>query len=300
MHTLKEILAEPQTMYDGGVVRMVDGGDTREEALKLRQKAEQIEVPEEEIFKTPVATQTTLPVPKSVEKSLPKIIEKVSKGFLRRSPVIQIAYSLYNTLPKRFGQLPDILEYLKDTQTHELFGLDKSGQEYLQDTLNKIFSKKISVEDINELDFYHGTTATDLEGGALRASPGGSLDRGLYITPDPKYAAMRGIKGEALGGNIHPVKVNIKNPLIIRFNKTDSSIQGKLLEVLDITQGKENPVDTAISKGYDSIFIVDEETNEIIEASIFDENNVSSKFKPMYDGGMVQASAKPMYDGGLV
>ena len=40
MHTLKEILTEPQTMYDGGVVRMQDGGDTREEALKLRQKAE--------------------------------------------------------------------------------------------------------------------------------------------------------------------------------------------------------------------------------------------------------------------
>ena len=55
MHTLKEILAEPQTMFDGGVVRMVDGGDTREEALKLRQKAEQIEVPEE-----PTSTGTSL------------------------------------------------------------------------------------------------------------------------------------------------------------------------------------------------------------------------------------------------
>jgi hypothetical protein len=30
MHTLKEILAEPQTMYDGGMVRMADGGDTTE------------------------------------------------------------------------------------------------------------------------------------------------------------------------------------------------------------------------------------------------------------------------------
>ena len=30
MHTLKEILAEPQTMYDGGVVRMQDGGDTED------------------------------------------------------------------------------------------------------------------------------------------------------------------------------------------------------------------------------------------------------------------------------
>jgi hypothetical protein len=29
MHTLKEILAEPQTMYDGGVVRMADGGGVR-------------------------------------------------------------------------------------------------------------------------------------------------------------------------------------------------------------------------------------------------------------------------------
>ena len=43
MHTLKEILAEPQTMYDGGVVRMADGGDAENisKRIKLKKISEQ-------------------------------------------------------------------------------------------------------------------------------------------------------------------------------------------------------------------------------------------------------------------
>tara|TARA_R110000787_G_scaffold224080_2_gene332346 strand:- start:11107 stop:12300 length:1194 start_codon:yes stop_codon:yes gene_type:complete len=78
MHTLKEILAEPQTMYDGGVVRMVDGGDTREEALKLRQKVEQIEVPEE-----PTSTGTSLT---PYIQGAKKLVGRVFKQVARRIP----------------------------------------------------------------------------------------------------------------------------------------------------------------------------------------------------------------------
>ena len=52
MITLKEFLAEPQTMYDGGLVYMQDGGDPLEELIDkttdLRQRAENIPVPTEE------------------------------------------------------------------------------------------------------------------------------------------------------------------------------------------------------------------------------------------------------------
>ena len=52
MITLKEFLAEPQTMYDGGIVNMQDGGDPLEELIDkttdLRQRAENIPVPTEE------------------------------------------------------------------------------------------------------------------------------------------------------------------------------------------------------------------------------------------------------------
>ena len=64
-----------------------------------------------------------------------------------------------------------------------------------------------------------------------------------------------------------------QSDLIIPFTKTDSPMKVKVLEVLDITR-EEDIVDTAMKHGYDSIFVVDAATNEIIEASIFDEENV--------------------------
>ena len=293
-------------MYDGGVVRMAEGGDTREEALKLRQKVEQIEIPEEGIpgipsnlnveATSPETFERNLgfPIPQSVKNRLPRLLQTVAQGASRRLPAITTAYAVYNSFPKTFGQLPDILEYLKDTQTHELFGLDKSGLEYLQETLDKIFSNKISVEDINKLDFYHGTTTANLEGGKLRASTTGSLGRGLYISPDPKYSDT--FAGDE-GGNIHHVNVNIENPLIIPFTKTDSPMKVKVLEVLDITR-EEDIVDTAMKHGYDSIFVVDAATNEIIEASIFDDENVRSLEPPPRISGTPTRAERIEMQGG--
>jgi hypothetical protein len=234
------------------------------------------------------------PIPQSVRKRLPRLLQTVAQGASRRLPAITTAYAVYNSFPKTFGQLPDILEYLKDTQTHELFGLDKSGLEYLQETLDKIFSNKISVEDINKLDFYHGTTTANLEGGKLRASTTGSLGRGLYISPDPKYSDT--FAGDE-GGNIHHVNVNIENPLIIPFTKTDSPVKVKVLEVLDITR-EEDIVDTAMKHGYDSIFVVDAATNEIIEASIFDEENVRSLEPPPRISGTPTRAERIEMQGG--
>jgi len=106
-----------QNMYDGGVVRMADGGDTREEALKLRQKVEQIEIPEEG---TPTGT------------SIRNVLNELSKGFTRRFPPVFIAKHIVEQVP------PEAVDYLKNTPAHELFGLEQSGQEYLGDFWNEV------------------------------------------------------------------------------------------------------------------------------------------------------------------
>ena len=120
MHTLKEILAEPQTMYDGGVVRMVDGGDTREEALKLRQKAEQIEVPEE-----PTSTGTSLT---PYIQGAKKLVKGVAGQAVRRIPgvgLIDPSPVADATIP---GFMTKILEAEKSGYTEDLFHLTKVSE----------------------------------------------------------------------------------------------------------------------------------------------------------------------------
>ena len=454
MHTLKEILAEPQTMYDGGVVGMVDGGDTREEALKLRQKAEQIEVPEEEptgtsltpyiqgakklvkgvagqavrripgvglIDPSPVA-DATIPgfMTKILEEKRNKAFEdlageqrgnpevamlelqkaigggvlgniaehvgdlthRMSEKFdqVKGSPtsVASKIKSTLKTLRSDYGFEKEYLENIKNNaefhnipveellnkgneklaeyaNEHRKLKVYNEPQKWARDAAvaigeknwNKAITELEKLEDliknpdaydeavskfdedfdaspvadatipgfedelikqaIKNSDFYHGTTATKLEGGKFKASEEGVLGKAVYLTPDTEYAAYY---AEGEGGNIHPVKINVKKPLIVRDK--GPGVEVDILhalgvpfdEALDLFNKKgdltEELQPRATEQGYDSIFLVDDKTNKIIEAAIFDPDNVVSKFKPMYDGGLVQASAKTMYDGGLV
>ena len=133
-----------QNMYDGGVVRMAEGGDTREEALKLRQKVEQIEIPEEGIpgipsnlnveATSPETFERNLgfPIPQSVKNRLPKLLQTVAHGASRRLPAVQIAKQILELVPQ------EAVDYLKNKPAHELFGLEQSGQEYLGDLWDEV------------------------------------------------------------------------------------------------------------------------------------------------------------------
>ena len=102
MHTLKEILAEPQTMYDGGIVNMQDGGK--------------------------------LPVPK--QQPLSKLLRTAVELGAKRHPVGMISRAVYRMIPK--NKVSDVVKFLKDTPAHELFGLEQSGSQSLQKFVNDL------------------------------------------------------------------------------------------------------------------------------------------------------------------
>ena len=170
------------------------------------------------------------------------------------------------------------------------------------------FKDELINQAIKNSDFYHGTTATELKGGKFKASKEGVLGTGVYVTPDPDYAASYS-KGQ--GGNIHAVKVNIETPLIVRIKGSFSDYApARVLEELGVETKKAfdlaekwseelgGDVTTqfksrAVKQGYDSIVLVNDETNIIQEIVAFNPDQIVSKFKSMYDGGIVN-----MQDGG--
>jgi hypothetical protein len=361
--TLKEFLAEPQTMYDGGIVYMQDGGDPLEDkAIDLRQRAENIP----DIIERPssstvtetqltVTTKPTLPVPKSLDTSkLPRIVGTILKARKYTNP-LGIASQVLDLIPQETKTAA--VDYLKNTPVHELFGLEKSGQEYwkaLGDTLNDVLdtgidqdeygvdelwsefqhylgllheeevaieaeptsllelpnkqietgpTEEINAEYVRNLALYHGTSVPKLIGGKFKASKVGVLGQGVYATPDTEYAAGR---AEEEGGNIHPVKANIENPLIVRIKgRFHHYTPARVFEELGVSKEKafemaernseEHGGDfttqfksRARKQGYDSIVLVNDETNTMQEIVVFDPDKIVSKFKPMYDGGLVQ------------
>jgi len=188
--TLKEFLAEPQTMYDGGLVYMQDGGDPLEKLIDkttdLRQRTEfsvgkdgKISMPEvrdpitgdiigrESIFvveetpvteqQLPITTKPTLPVPKSLESKLPRIVKALSK----RLPAVQIAAQVLDLIPQETKAAA--VDYLKNTPTHELFGLEKSGLESVEDLWEEV------------TDYLDESTEEKKKGGQIRPMYDGGL-----------------------------------------------------------------------------------------------------------------------------
>ena len=132
MITLKEFLAEPQTMYDGGLVYMQDGGDPLEELIDkttdLRQRAEnipdiierpssstvieQLPVTEQQL---PITTKPTLPVPKSLESKLPRIVGTILKARKYTNP-LGIASQVLDLIPQETKTAA--VDYLKNTPAY--------------------------------------------------------------------------------------------------------------------------------------------------------------------------------------
>jgi hypothetical protein len=86
-------------------------------------------------------------------------------GSLARAPIFKVARLVqegYNLLPEDYKVIEDWVDYLKETQTHELFGMDKPGIEYLKEWLGMEQSEPeggiITLPDLQKyIDLYHGT-----------------------------------------------------------------------------------------------------------------------------------------------
>ena len=258
-----------------------------------------------------VTKKSTLPVPKRIKEKLLRNIRNfipLIKAGRSLSPV-GIALNLLQIIPEE--TMNNAVDYLKNTPTHELFGLEKSGLESVEDLWEEVKGHlitqteptEITAQYIRNLDLYHATTATKLIGGKLKASKVGVLGQGVYATPDTEYA---GGYAEGEGGNIHPVKANIENPLIVRIKgRFHHYTPARVFEELGVSKEKafemaernseEHGGDfttqfksRARKQGYDSIVLVNDETNTMQEIVVFDPDKIVSKFKPMYDGGLVQ------------
>jgi len=106
-------------------------------------------------------------------------------GSLMRSrvfPLIQLAQMGYDLLPEDKKFVGDFIDYLKETKTHELFGMDKSGLGYFRDLFGmeqpepepsqRISSKDTSIKQIAAVfkkpeifDLKEGSVNLDIGGG---------------------------------------------------------------------------------------------------------------------------------------
>ena len=83
-------------------------------------------------------------------------------GSLMRSkviPLIQLAQMGYDLLPEDKKFAGDFIDYLKETKTHELFGMDKSVLDYLRDLFGM---EQPEPEKSNESLLYDATTRAEL------------------------------------------------------------------------------------------------------------------------------------------
>ena len=86
-------------------------------------------------------------------------------GSLARPPIFKIARLVqegYKLLPEDYKVIEDWVDRMKKTQTHELFGMDKPGIEYLKEWLGMEQSEPeggiITLPDLQKyVDLYHGT-----------------------------------------------------------------------------------------------------------------------------------------------
>jgi len=232
MITLKEMLAEPQTMYDGGMVQhMAEGGEPEEElkkledkAIDLRQRTENIpdiiERPSPSTVtepQLPVTTKPTLPVPKSLERSLPKVIGTAVKALSRRLPAVQIAAQVLDLIPPKTKDAA--IDYLKNTPTHELFGFKQSGQKYVEDLWKEVKNNLTTETDEASRiaraeeqgftqQFFHGTRGDFLEFN--------TSDLGVHVGTQEqaniRLANTRSTHGME-GENVIPTWVRMENPL---------------------------------------------------------------------------------------
>lgn len=115
---------------------------------------------------------------------------------------------------------------------------------------------------------YHGTTASNID--RFKFSKEGVLGEGVYLTPDPKYASSYAAEE---GGNVIPVAVDIKNPLVVQGSDREPSTE--ILKALGVSEDKAQKItekafdekgnitkeisSRARKQGYDAVILKDKD-----------------------------------------
>jgi len=198
----------------------------------------------------------------SYKVDFPVSRESSDQSYEQKQKTSDIRYSL------RAPDTPEVREFMRDSTA-----IDKNG---------------------NPIIFYHGT---DQDITTFKPSKEGVLGKGIYLTPEAKYAsdyASESAFGDkrGTGGNVIPLYVNIENPLIVKYEPRQSpSIQA--LEALGLNRDKASDIvekaferkgnltneimSRAEKLGHDGIYYVNED-GTIREAVAFRPNQVKSAF----------------------
>ena len=218
----------------------------------------------------------------------------------RMFPLIHAAQMGYELLPEDKQVAGEVIDYLKKTKTHELFGLEKSGLEYFKDLLGlsdeagggtkdefkKWFDQSVvtegSLHDKEQpLTVYHGTSPASFQGDddrgvikdflTLNKEGAGSHPAGLgeWFSESPDVAGHFA-KGY---GSIYPAHLSIQRP---KYYDTYEDLENDLDKFFgDAAKAAKNPRDplfldasdfseSLIKQGYDGI-VVENAFTDILE-----------------------------------
>lgn len=119
---------------------------------------------------------------------------------------------------------------------------------------------------------YHGTTAT--EGGTgeeairrFKPSKEGALGSGVYLTPDTTFA---GSYAEQMGGNMLPVYVQMKNPLILRGSGVPDKYKDPMVEALEALGVDSSKAVNMVDRAYETKGYIGKEVESRAKAAGYD------------------------------
>jgi len=123
-----------------------------------------------------------------------------------------------------------------------------------------------------KMRLYHGTTAT--EGGkgteairSLKPSKEGALGSGVYTTPKADFGSTY---AEEMGGNVLPVHVQIKNPLILRGSSEPDKYKDPMIEALELLGMDTNKASKLVERAYEERGYIGKQVQSRAQAQGYD------------------------------
>ena len=260
----------------------------------------------------PVTTKPTLPVPKSLESKLPKIVGTILKARKYTNP-LGLAAQVLDLIPQETKAAA--VDYLKNTPTHELFGLEKSGLESVEDLWEEVKNNLTTETEPYNKEVYHSTS--ELRWPNIREESGdipnvnpkkGGSDIGFHVMEKkdlPQYYNVKKYWDEMI---TMPLKANIRKTIEIpdmsRFRSPKNwiekmSVDRQVRTDLSEEELKKYFIDTnpkALDKGrmYPKPSVIEKLSNDRKEALKLWKHIVqgASRYAPEFESGFSETSER--------
>ena len=262
-----------------------------------------------------VTKKSTLPVPKRIKEKLLRNIRNfipLIKAGRSLSPV-GIALNLLQIIPEE--TMNNAVDYLKNTPTHELFGLEKSGLEYVEDLWEEVKNNLTTETEPYNKEVYHSTS--ELRWPNIREESGdipnvnpkkGGSDIGFHVMEKkdlPQYYNVKKYWDEMI---TMPLKANIRKTIEIpdmsRFRSPKNwiekmSVDRQVRTDLSEEELKKYFIDTnpkALDKGrmYPKPSVIEKLSNDRKEALKLWKHIVqgASRYAPEFESGFSETSER--------